>query len=334
MVHYFLNLKYTQNPEEHMTAKGEPSIKSEIMFQLMMAVGVNRLFNRCTIKEFLFRIAISLHRLGVIKNFFSNDLIIEVDYEDKKIELYLNDIIDHLGLEINDDEYPFVPRGGWMKNIDQFWKNAATGAVISRTSPIAIKQVAERTYKVGVNEPGKPNEETLKLAKLFAESAMKSISNEKLEQLQARVKDYNNLLNNYRDFMESVVPGEYDYKSISLEIRNEFYRHIIGAVNVDDHEYQEIINDENSTLSRLMYLTWLYANGHVTEHSITRELDGGKAIYAEVDRVYEKFGGFDYDHYEGLNILGIGLNIAETYYHYGLDKLAHLLNEKGSEEQK
>ncbi len=104
MIHFFIGLKYTQDPEQLQDENGKPKAMSEILFQLMMATGVNRLFNKCTIKEFLFRLAICLHKYGVIKNFFTDDKIIEVDYDGAKIEFYLNDLIVHIVFEINDDE--------------------------------------------------------------------------------------------------------------------------------------------------------------------------------------------------------------------------------------
>ncbi len=220
----------------------------------------------------------------------------------------------------------------WLKNIDTFWQNAAAGAAISGVPIIAIEHISGNSYHLGANKPGKPDAESIKLARLFSESAVKSIREEKLKELYKRVKEYSKMLNDYKEFIEEVVPHEFDYESIPLEVRNEFYRKIVGAVDVDDHEYQEIINDENSTLAWLFYLSWLYVNKLVVEYKITWEFVGGTAINAEVDRVYSRVGNFDYDHYEGLNILGIGVNIAETYYFYGLDKIAHLLEEKGSEE--
>jgi hypothetical protein len=334
MIRYFVGLKYTENPEQLQGNNSKPKPMSEILFQLMMATGVNRLFNKCQIKEFLFRLAICLHKYGVIKNFFTDDKIIEVDYDGSKIAIYLNDLIRHIGFEICDDEYPYTSRGMWLKNIDRFWQNAAAGAAISGAPIIAIEHISGNSYQVGVNKPGQPDAETIKLAKLFSDSAIKSIKVEKLKQLYKRVKDYTKLMNDYREFMEEVIPEEFDYDSIPLEIRNIFYKQINDAVDVEDDEYRETINNENSQLARLMYLTWLYVNGHVVEYKITREFDGGTAIDAQVDTVYEKVGGFDYDHYDGMNVLGIGVNIAETYYYYGLDKIAHLLMEKGSEDLK
>ncbi len=331
MIHFFIGLKYTEDPKQLQEDNGKPKAMSEILFQLMMATGVNRLFNKCTIKEFLFRLAICLHKYGVIKNFFTDDKIIEVDYDGTKIEFYLNDLIGHIGFEINDDECPYVARGIWLKNINTFWENAAAGAAISGVPIIAIEHISGSSYHLGVNKPGNPDAETIKLARLFSESAVKSIREEKLKELYKRVKEYSKLLKDYKEFIEEVVPEEFDYESIPLEIRNQFYKKIVGAVDVDDHEYQETINDENSTLARLMYLTWLYANGHVVEYKITREFDRGTAINAEVDRVYSRVGGFDYDDYDGLNNLGIGINLADTFYDYGLDKLAHLLKDENKD---
>ena len=165
MIHFFVGLKYTENPEQLQDKNKMPDVKSQIMFQLMMIVGISRLFNRCTVKEFLFRVAIALNKYAVIKNFFTNDKVIEVEYDGTTVELYLQDIINHIGLEINDDEYPYVARGMWMKNIDTFWKNAAAGAALSGVPIVAIKHIGGNSFYLGTNKPGKPDDEIINAGK-------------------------------------------------------------------------------------------------------------------------------------------------------------------------
>ncbi len=329
MIHFFINLEYTENPELHQ-GQDKPSLKAEIMFQLMMATGINRLLTKRSIKEFLLRVGISLHKFGVIKNFFTDDKIVDIEYQGKKIEFYLSDIISLLGMEICDSECHYVKRNKWMLTIDEFWKSAAAGAVVSQIPVIAIEHVSGNKYNVGVNKPGKPNKETVRLAKLFSESAIKIIGDEKIKRLQKQANEWNRCQKEYRIRMESNAANEFDYTSISLEIRNEFYRHIIGAVDIEDHEYQAIINDKNSILARLMYLAWLFTNGHIIEYEISRT-DGKKAMDAEVEPIFEKYGNFNCSDYDGLNNLGFGINLFDTYLDYGLDKLAHLLKNNNTE---
>ena len=83
------------------------------------------------------------------------------------------------------------------------------------------------------------------------------------------------------------------------------------------------IGDPDSTFAALIHLAWLWENGYIAVFKISRG-DGKHAYNAEVD---ERLN-FDYERYDGMNRMEMGVNLFETYFQYGLDKIAHYLKEK------
>ncbi len=325
MIHYYINLDYTKDPMQLKDGDNEPTSKTKMIFNLMNAVGINRLFDQKSVFEFLFRTAILLREYGIMNNFFLNDMLLNFDDGEENIKIYLSDIIDNVGLEINDHLLPYCSRRKWMKRMDILWHNASLDSAFSRFPILSKVKTGENEYEIGgFGKPVIPDWETLQLAKLFAKEAIKSIGREAFNDLAKRTYERSKALREYRAFLRTAVPDKFDFLSIPLEIRNQFFELLQGEACSETLCYSALIDDPTSPFAKLMFLTWLYANNHIVEYVITRD-DGKQALDAEVDPLYVIKSNFCYDDYEGLNPLGIGTNIAETFYSLQMDKLAHLL---------
>jgi len=110
---------------------------------------------------------------------------------------------------------------------------------------------------------------------------------------------------------------------IPLKLKKKIYMEMYPNFPVKKYDMMDEINDPDSTFAALIHLAWLRANNYVTEYKITRD-DGKHSYTAEVDERVD----FSYERYDGMNRLGLGVNLHDTYYQYGLDKIAHYLKEK------
>lgn len=321
---YSINIDYTNDPNSIMeTREREGGTITLFIAFCMHATGIYRLFDEGTIREFFYRMAIIFKSYEIVPKFFMNDTLIVFEDRGKKIVLDMNDVLSHLGMEISDCAADMIKREDWLKRIGEQWKQACIGAIYSDIPLIDIVSMGNNRFKVGSHKP-KFEDEYAKLATLFESEAMKTIGPEQIQQLSERVVARQKELNEYRLFLETKPKHTYEYANIPFDVKKRFFKMIFGnPVSKLKEEFEEAVIDQESTLGVLIHLTWLWVNGYVSVNkvSIRRRIP---AFFAEVDdRI-----AFNYEKYEGLNKLGIGINLYDTYFDYNLNKLAYLLKEK------
>lgn len=184
---------------------------------------------------------------------------------------------------------------------------------------LAQKRVNDNTFEIGTQKPDF-DDEYCKVAALFATEAIKTIGNEPFDALEKRIsKEDETLRIKQLERLKEPLRVKYDYSKIPIDVKRKIYKHLSGEHFMED-ELQDEAKESKSFLANLVYLSWLWVNGFVTEYRIS--IGNRYSYYAEVDDRFD----FDYDVYDGLNETGVGSNIYETYYyHFGLDKVSHLL---------
>ncbi|MGP8215673.1 MAG: hypothetical protein ACLQQ4_08940 [Bacteroidia bacterium] len=323
MNRFYYNLDYTESPAtlfEKLEVRGS---KTKLLTFCMHVVGVYRLFDNDTVQEFLYRLALVFRHYNLVPKFFINDNLITFDDRGVRIDLCLDDIIEHLGYEIWDGPTDLVERNDWIGKIDTFWVNACKIAVFSGIPILDRRIIGKNRYIIGSNKPAPIDEECEKNAALFAQEALRTMGNQVFIDLNLRTAERKAYLEKYREHLATQPRHIYDYEKIPMRVKKKIFRKLYGSIYRHRTFFREEVNETKSTFAALVHLAWLWGNGYITTYKICRG-DDKYAFNAEVDERVD----FDYDIYDGLNKLGLGVNLYDTFYDYELDKITHLLKER------
>ena len=324
MVRFYINVENTPDPTTLILKKEtDGGVVTLFLSFCMHATGIWRLYDKERIQEFLYRLGVIFKTYGIIPKFFTNDSLVVFEKGKTKTEFNLNDIIDHLGMEISDSKNDFIPRDAWLEKIGDYWRQACIGAAFSGAPMLDKVIIGKNKYKIASNKPKAPDEEYKKVIDLFVQEAMKTIGEEPLKDLSERVSGQRDLLDEFVKFSKTKPLHEFKYSSIPLDIKKVFFKQIFGAPwSKYKKDFEEVVNDEDSYLCSLIHLAWLWINGYIVIHDV--KMGDRISHYADVDIRMP----FDYDNYDGLNKLGFGINLYDTYMDYQLDRIAHLLKEE------
>jgi len=98
-----LNFRYINGlPLYHFQDKKEPLPASYAMVWCMLATSFGRIFTKEDMKEFLFRLAITLHSMNLVENWLIKDHLMGYSVNGMQYVLTLNDIVMHFGIELCD----------------------------------------------------------------------------------------------------------------------------------------------------------------------------------------------------------------------------------------
>jgi hypothetical protein len=325
MIHYCVELGYTSNPKKLMPKKEKgPSIDSCIVAFCLHATGVSRLFNKDSVQEFLYRVAIILRKYDVVGAFFKDDTIFSFTDGNVDYTINLNDVIDHLGIEVSNNPDEYMPREKWVTCMEKLWTNSCTiSALCGMPIPDKLPD-GLNSYVIGSNRPVPADDEYKKAIEIFVSSIMKSIGEEEFIKLEKRTKERRIYLEDFKRRLAIKPAYQFDWNAISFKLKMKIYDIIFGygAVNRDWKGFQEEMNEEESTFRALVYLAWIWAHGYINTYQVQQGIRVG--WMAEVDDRLD----FDYSKYDGLSGLGIGVNLYSTYYEFHLDKVSPLLRVK------
>jgi len=321
MNRFFVNMDYVPNPKQTWDKSKEKGSKSLFLTFSMHATGIYRLFDRETVKEYFYRLTLMFRHYEIAPNFFTNDSFIEFNDRGVICKLCLNDVVEHLGIELSDSPSDMVPREQWSGKIETYWKNAMMIGVFTGIPVLDQRVVGLNRFVIGSNKPMPITAEFEKTAELLAREAMKTIGDKAFEELAVRVAEREKELDKYRRSLEIKPKHIFNYQEIPMELKKKIYNEMYPDFPVEKYDIMDEINDPDSTFASLIHLGWLWENGYVVVYEVTM---GNKHAYtAEVDERVD----FSYERFDGLNRMEFGINIYETYYQYGVDKIAHYLKE-------
>lgn len=323
MNRYYINLDYTLTPLALDEKLYEGGSKSLFLTFCMHVTGVKRLFDEESVKEFLYRLAIVFRHYNIVSKFFSNDTLVTFDHRGIKIEFCLNDVIEHLGLETWDGPTDFVERKDWINKIEKYWENACKIALFTGIPILDRRVIGKNKFIIGSNKPSPITTECVKNAILFADEGMKTIGTNAFEELSDRVADKKAYLESYRKHLSIKPKHTYNYEKIPLKTKKRVFRRLYGPIFKYRQFFLDEVNEPKGQLATLMHLAWLWANGYITTYKICLGEDSC-GYNAEVDERVD----FSYENYDGLNHLGLGINLYDTFYDYGLDRVVSILKEE------
>ena len=88
MLDLILNFRFTKGlPLYHFQDKNEPLPSSFAMAWCMLATSVSRIFTKEDMREFLFRLAITLHSLDLVENWLMKDGLMSYSVKGKQYVL-------------------------------------------------------------------------------------------------------------------------------------------------------------------------------------------------------------------------------------------------------
>jgi hypothetical protein len=322
MNRFYVNMDHVRNPKQTLDKSKKPGSKSLFLAFSMHATGTYRLFDRKTVNEYLYRLAIMFRHYNIVPNFFTNDSLIGYTDRGVKSELCLKDVIEHLGIELSDSPSDMVSRNEWCGKIETYWRNAMMVGVFTGVPILDQRVVGLNRFVIGSNKPMPITAEFEKTAELLAREAMKTIGDKAFEELSLRVAERVKSLEEYRAHMATKPRHIFNYLEMSMDLKKKIYMEMYPNFPIEKYDIMDEINDPDSTFANLIHLGWLWANGYVAVYEVT--IGDKHAHTAEVDERVD----FSYERFDGLNHLGFGVNLYDTYYEYGVDKIAHYLKEE------
>ncbi|HTA81470.1 MAG TPA: hypothetical protein VK783_00920 [Bacteroidia bacterium] len=319
MIEYYINVAYTENPVKLIrTTDSEKDLspQTNALFFIMFACGIYRIFDKPLVSELLSRMAIILKHQGIVDNFFKDDSLFRIKAKGYKYTATMKDIEEHLGLEIADGPYDIIPRKDWLKNIKQHWRGACVAGALCNNPMLERTAIGRNVYKIGARPDVEVTTEYQNVIDLFAREALKCIPENKFEELQFRVAEVRQNLANYRKELATEPKHKFSYARIPQHVKAKICDACFGKM-----KNKEVMYIEPMFVS-LCYLAWLWANGYIRVYQI--DYEGRRSHTADVDPRMD----FNYNDFDGLNSLELGINIYDTFHDFNLDKVCMLLKEK------
>ncbi|MBN1131838.1 MAG: hypothetical protein JXR52_07175 [Bacteroidales bacterium] len=307
-------VSYINNYPKGKTDDPEPFLLSTYaMHWCMMATFMNRLFTREDMKEFLFRLAITLDTLKVMENWFSCDRLMNFSYRNHLHELTAHDILLHYGLEVTDSVCNGKEREFYMSHIAMGIRNAMFAGAFEGYQVIGPEKKGKQTTVIS-GEKHLPNvtDQLIKNAEFFACDILKGApegffeatnpaKTEKIKEIEARKKAIADL----PKFDITLIPDRIIHQCLKTMMQPETYRYYTEKAGRDEFEEEKY---------RLVYFAWLWANGLMVS-------DGLSACEAEGIHL-------DHEQYEFRDDAG-GINLLQTYENLNVGKILPLLKGVG-----
>lgn len=285
---------------------GEPAPEGFAMFWCMTATSVWRIFTFEDLKEFLFRLAVSLHSKDIVETWLMKDRLMPYKYKGKSYIFTMEDIAEHFGLEIIDSLENYVEREVWLKNIDLGISNSMLLGILDDFSVISPKKNSKGGYKpTGKEYTPEVTPELIKKAEFFAKDILKFIPESlyikrhpNIFKKEKEIEERRLKIKNLPVFDIKMIPDEIIKQCLEIMYKEDYVEHLLREPK------------EFETFGRpLIYLAWLYANDFLEfpDDFDVIPIEGFSLNYED----YE----FDDD----------GINIRETISDYFIEETVPLL---------
>lgn len=244
-------------PLEHFKSTGEALPSSYAIYWCMMATFIHRIFTKEDMKEFLFRMAVSLHSRNLVENWLIDDGLINYSVNDQLYALSLDDIIMHMGFEAVDGCENWSSREFYLDNVARGISNAMFFGGLGDF--LVINPVLDGLDSIDLSGKRFTPEITPELiakADFFANDIMRFIPEkifdqrsktllEKEEELALRKEKVRNI----PIFEIDKIPDEIIRQCLEIMFRIDFVEELL----VSPVKF-------NATARPLIYLAWLWAN--------------------------------------------------------------------------
>jgi len=254
-------LKYNLN-------EGEIAPQTYGIYWCMNATGINRIFSKELLHEFLFRLAITLDSMQLVENWFGWDRFLNFTVDDNHYSLNIEDVFQHFGFEAVDASKDMYPRKKYYTSIGRLIGNAQlTGHLLGRFQVIQPEKIsegedgAEDTFQISFADRGIiVTEELIKKAEFFASDVIKNISQEQLKPTAAIVEKQKELeerreaIKNLPVFSLKKIPVDIQHECLHIFFNEKYANYLIEEAPPE--KYREVAG-------KYIELSWLYANEYV-----------------------------------------------------------------------
>lgn len=302
-----INLRYTKGvPAEYFRYHGEPMPSSYAMAWCMLATGVYRIFSREDLKEFLFRLPVTLNSLGLVETWLLKDRLMNYRVKGKDYTLCLEDVIMHFGLEVIDSYSNMTDREDYLKNVGGGIFNSMLTGHLADFSVIEPETDEDGSKIIsGKKHAPEITPELIAKAEFFASDLMKFIPEETFTDRNPLIAEKEKEIEERRERKRNMPV--FDIKKIPKRI----IRECLEIMFVEEYVDRLLKDPElfEKEARPLIYLGWLLANDMME--------------YNDEMGIVEKEGvELDYSDYE---LPGGGSNLNLTVMDYNLRDLGPLL---------
>jgi hypothetical protein len=286
-----IRLTYTKGmPVDYFKYHGHPPESSYAILWCMLATGFNRIFTRDDMKEFLFRLAITLNSLNLVETWLMKDHLMDYRAKGKNYVLKLEDIAMHFGIEIIDSIENHSTRERYLADVSAGIK---TTMFISSFSDFSVLEPVRKGNEISFRNAGKlapeVTPELIAKAEFFAGDLMKFIPEEIFKDRNPLMAEKEKEIESSRERIRNLPV--FDIKKIPRKIIREwiestFKPEYAAKYLKDKQEFERHVKP-------LIYLAWLMAQDLLIMNGpFTCEKEG-------VDLNYEDYelpdGGFRLD---------------------------------------
>ena len=281
--------------------------QSYAMAWCMFATKTFRLFDKADLKEFLFRLAITLHTLQVVENWFSFDKLFRFKLSESYFWFTREDILNHIGFEVGDSYINYVKRDVYLSSIGNgIFNSFFIQALSGEPKGVAVLPLNEEADLMDLARQYTPelSPELLKKAGYFATDMMKFIPGEifdnpspALQKKQQELEKRREAIRNMPVFDINKIPGDIILTCLKAMYAEKYAEELMASPALFEKDAKPYI-----------YLAWLYANDLLVY---------GDWGYLPAEGVYLNID--DYPLEDG------GINLNETLSNMELDKIEPLL---------
>ena len=284
--------------------ENEMPLQARALAWCMNITGMEALFTREDLFEFLVRLFTAIPELRAEEHFIEGEYLFEFHWEGMPYRMYPEDLVACLGLHIWDLPDNNLSREKWLQNLPAYRKSAWISSSLFRQTLNPVHSGEQAAYVSGpeVSAEALRAKESLAnyLLACMDEEAFRSFEREcgpELAALQEKVASVNRGL-----------PASFDWEALAPDVKDAFMRHCMGEY------YQETIPEEEEEdwafIQDLAHLVWGVNNG------LVRDLNT-----LHIDPRW----GLDISRYEDIGLEGPGINLQITWNAYSLDDVKYLI---------
>lgn len=306
MIDCIIDYEYIEGPaKEHMRVTGEPMPSGWAIMWCMTATSFHRIFTKEDMKEFLFRLAITLHSMDLVENWIIKDKLMNYSFNGNPYVLTVEDVVAHFGIEVYDVYENYVSREIHLQRVSTGIRDAMFTGVLNGISVIGPRDTGLNKKEIsGERYTPEITPELVKKAEFFASDLMKFMPDKMFTERNPAILRKEKELDERGEHMKHLPV--FDIKKIPPEIIRKCLL-VMYPEDYVDYLFSER-EDFDKFAKPMIYLAWLYANDFMVS-------DGNLSWPRE---------GFsiNYDDYE---LESGGINLLVTIQDYNLKDTVPLL---------
>ena len=284
--------------------ENEIPLQARALAWCMDITGMEALFTKEDLFEFLVRLFTAIPELRAEESFAENEYLFEFHWEGMPYRMYPEDITACLGLYIWDMPENTLSREKWLQNLPAFRKSAwFSSSLFKQTLNPMQPEESGDTHSAP----------TITLEDLVAKEGLVSyllggIGNDVFLRFEKECRNEMSALRQKISSINRGLPVHFDWEALAPDVKEAFMRHCMGKY------YQENIPEDEmedwAFIQDVAHLVWGVNNG------LARDLNT-----LHIDPRWD----LNIAKYEELGHDGGGINLLLTWKAYELDDVRHLI---------